>query len=115
MSKVYCGIGKCPKGARYGSMKECADQKQIRRFGAYKVDSRILNAKSEDANNEVKRKEAMMKIALLRGKINKITKDMVYERDPQKKKEMIKQLAQHKKDLRETTTVFSKLEKLRKK
>ena len=32
MSDIYCGINKTPKGQRLGTMKECAEKGQIRRF-----------------------------------------------------------------------------------
>lgn len=40
--KPYCSIGEVPKGQKRGSMKECADMKQIRYYGVKKIDSRTL-------------------------------------------------------------------------
>lgn len=74
-----------------------------------------MNAKSEDASNEAKQKDMLMKISALRGKLNGLTKNIVYEKNPQKKKELNKQLAEYQKELRKATMLFSKLEKLRNK
>ena len=113
--KIYCGIGKCPKGSRYGTMPECVKKKQVRRYGVYKVDSRLINAKVDNANDEIKRKEVIMKMMTLRGKINNLTKNMVYERDPKKKKEMNNQLVKLKQDLKVVSIAFAKIENNRKK
>ena len=42
MSEIFCGIGKVPAKSRLGSMKECAEKKQIRYYGVKKVDPKIL-------------------------------------------------------------------------
>ena len=42
MPDVFCGIGKVPPKAKLGSMKECAEKKQIRYYGVKKVDPKIL-------------------------------------------------------------------------
>ena len=75
--KVYCGIGKVPKTHRVGNMKECAELKQIRRYGAHKIDSKLLNAINNPKNRNSKndRKAVITKMMLLRGRVNKITKD----------------------------------------
>ena len=41
MSKIYCGIGKVPKGSKRGSMKECVESGQIRYYGIKKIDPKL--------------------------------------------------------------------------
>ena len=47
MSKAYCGIGKIPKTQRKGTMKECAEKKQVRLYGLYKIDPQLVNPKAK--------------------------------------------------------------------
>lgn len=44
MPDIYCGIGKVPKNSRLGSMKECAENGQIRYYGLKKIDTKIIEA-----------------------------------------------------------------------
>lgn len=39
---AYCGIGKIPKGKRRGNMYECLDQKQVRYYGKFAIDKKLL-------------------------------------------------------------------------
>ena len=50
--EIYCGIGKVPKGKRLGTMKECVEANQVRLYGIYKVDKKLL----EHWESEKKRK-----------------------------------------------------------
>jgi len=43
-SKPYCGIKTtAPRGYHLATAQECLDNGQCRRFGVYKIDSRLLN------------------------------------------------------------------------
>lgn len=53
--KPYCSIGEVPKGQKRGSMKECADMKQIRYYGVKKIDSRTLEY-STNGNKKISKK-----------------------------------------------------------
>ena len=108
-SQIYCGIGTCPKGKRYGTMVDCAQKKQIRRFGAYKIDTRIIQTNTGESNNEAKRKKVIMKMTKLRGKITRLTKDIAFENDEIKKRSMRKDLIEMKKELSNASKEFEKL------
>ena len=112
--EIYCGIKKCPKNKRVGTMKECAEAKQVRRYGVYKIDTRVLQASNESKNIEADRKAILTNIMSLRGKISNITKNIVYEKDPKKKKLLNDQLKEHKIQLQKLNQEFQKIEKLRK-
>ena len=43
MTEPYCGIGDVPKGHKRGTMRECAEKKQIRYYGIKKIDSKTLD------------------------------------------------------------------------
>lgn len=81
----YCGIGPLRSGYRLGTMSECAELKQVRRFGQYKADSRIISEKKTKKNN---RQSKLIELAKLRGRANKIRKDIEYEKDKIKKKDL---------------------------
>jgi hypothetical protein len=42
---IYCGIEPLKDTQRYGNMSECAKLNQLRRFGKYKVDNKLLEQK----------------------------------------------------------------------
>lgn len=113
--EIYCGIDKCPKNKRIGTMQECAEAKQVRRYGLYKIDNRVLEASKDSKSIEEDRKTILVNIMKLRGKINNITKNIVYEKDPKKKKLLNAQLKEHKLQLQKLNTEFKKIEKLSKK
>lgn len=69
---VYCGTGKPKKGQKLGNMKECAESKQIRRFGLLKIDSITEKAIQDKKANQKKKEELMMKIVTIGGKIKKL-------------------------------------------
>lgn len=114
MSKkeVTCGITPLKKNQRYGTMKECADKNQVRRYGLYKADSRVVEANktAKKTNKENSRQTLMIKIVTVRGPINKINKDLPYEKNASKKKEMEKKLVELKKELTGLTKLFKEVD-----
>ena len=50
VEKPYCGPEKnVPKGyTKFGTMKECAEKKQVKRYGRFQVASKMLDIKKED-------------------------------------------------------------------
>jgi hypothetical protein len=110
MTDIYCGIGKVPKGQKLGTMKECAEKKQIRYYGLKKVDSRIINS----AKNEKEIPETLQKIRSMvikyRVRIKKlrISLEGKEANDPKKKKEMMTALTSYEKEL---DKVLAKLRK----
>lgn len=59
--KIYCGVAETPPpGYVMGSMKECAEKKQIRRYGRFKADKHIINLQlgiKEKEEREAQKKE----------------------------------------------------------
>lgn len=58
MSKTVCGISKLKKGETYGSLKECIDKRQVRKYGLekvtlkdvdkYRTDNKLINQLTKD-------------------------------------------------------------------
>jgi len=99
--KAYCGIGPATKNRKLGTLKECAKQKQIRRYGMYKVDSRMLKQMANPKKNDdkIKRKNAIMRMVMLRGRVGKLAKDLTGEKDAKKKDAIKKALETARKEL----------------
>jgi len=87
---IYCGINKLSKDERYGNMEECAKKKQVRRYGIYKADTRIVNA-AKNSPKDRSRDDVIIEYATLKGIIGKLNKDILGEKKEGKKKVMIKQ------------------------
>ena len=64
-------------------MKECADKKQIRRFGKFKIDSRLYKSliaeRKADKDNEKKRMEAILGLSKNRGLLAKNERELKLE------------------------------------
>lgn len=43
MSRAFCGIGPIPRGARAGTMKECADTGTVGQYGMKKIDPKLVD------------------------------------------------------------------------
>lgn len=74
MTNIYCGTKPLKKNQKYGTMTECAEKKEIRRFGLYKVDPRALRVRKIKKVHELSREQLILKQVSLRGKINKLSK-----------------------------------------
>src|SRR5437868_11007244 len=59
---IVCSARDLKKKERYGTMQECAKKGQIRRYGLYKVDKKILNKskKSKDSAASLKKKHLIL-------------------------------------------------------
>ena len=98
MSNAYCGIGNVPKGKKRGSMKDCAEQGQIRYFGIKKIDSRLIEA-SKKMGRKSSRNTLLKQFGTLKGKLNNLQKNIKYEKDTKKKEQMKKDIDKFSKDL----------------
>jgi hypothetical protein len=84
--KVFCGISQpIPKGHKLGSMKECLELKQVRYYGLKKIDSKL--AESINIKKESK-KDIMIKMAGLRGKLSKLKRDIDSSKNFEEKKKI---------------------------
>jgi hypothetical protein len=72
-TKPYCGIKTtAPHGCHLATAQECLDQGQCRRFGLYKIDSRLLNQqKTNQKSVEKQRNKMIMEVVGLKGQILK--------------------------------------------
>jgi len=72
VEKPYCGPEKIvPKQyTKFGSMKECAEKKQVKRYGRFQVASKMLDIKKEDKKKE--QVKLYKKAAGLKGKVSRI-------------------------------------------
>jgi hypothetical protein len=73
MDNIYCGIKKTPKNKVVGSMEQCVQKKKVGLYGIYKVDKKLLEDPSNNADKN--------KLTKLRDKYNelkyKINKDKI--------------------------------------
>lgn len=113
MKTPYCGMNKTlpkPKTQRRGSMKECAELGQIRYWGLHKADEKTAFASRNRRSNEKATKTKLLnQFGSLRGKIQRMQKDMPREKDAKKKAEMKETLA---KMMTEVRIVSKKLNEL---
>ena len=89
--KIYCGSAeKPPVGHRFGSMKECADAKAVRRYGILKIDRRTLNASLAKTTGP-SRLSLLKKLTSTRGKNTKLNRDLLLKsnKDNKKNKDII--------------------------
>lgn len=106
--KPYCGAKKTPKNRKSGSMKECVEAKQIRKFGLKKVDPKILASKAKAGPSK---RQLEKKQVILRGERRKINSNLPYEKDDKKKEQMKKELKEIKNKLLDIQKQLNKLKK----
>ena len=97
MSKVFCGVGNIPKGHKKGSMKECVEKGQVRLYGLYKIDPKLLEPDTKNGKKEKKVKtytlnELFLKLSKVNGTISRLEKTVSASKDA-------KEVADAKKDL----------------
>ena len=85
---IYCGAGPVPKKQKLGTMKECAESKQIRYWGVKKIDPKMLEYSKNFGKNKTTTLQLQKKIVVMRSKIKKIKEDIKYEKNKDKKAEM---------------------------
>lgn len=122
MSDIYCGIEKIPKNKKRGSMKECAENGQIRYYGLKKVDSRLI----ENALNEKKLKasgtskldkkieDLNIDAAGLSGKLKKILNQIKGEKNKDAKEKMEKEVEKIREKLKKIKQEVEAAEKQKK-
>ncbi|HSO25958.1 MAG TPA: hypothetical protein VLR54_04980 [Methanobacteriaceae archaeon] len=121
--KPYCGVKpKPPAGHRFATMTECANMGQVRRYGKYKTDQRIIDMQntaitSHNKNNIKLLDDTIFRIQNLivkeRAKSYKLRKEYPYVRDPVKKKEMSNKIKEHIAKIKEYYSQYQKVKKHR--
>lgn len=112
--KIYCGIGKVPKNSQLGSMKECAEKGAVRYWGLKKVDPKLIEAMKRKSSKKESRDKLAIKMVGLRGRVNKLKKDISGTKDKKQKAELEKKLEQAEKDLSVAIKNFKKADAERK-
>lgn len=103
-SDIYCGINKVPKNKRLGSMKECAEKKQVSYWGLKKIDTRVLeNAKGKKQLTLSKTRTTKIR---LDARLKRLTKEFDVEKNKTKKQTIKKDIEKTKKELKKATKDF---------
>jgi len=125
----YCGMDAPPSGKRRGTLKECAERKQIRYYGVEKIDLEDIKGAQNLAALERKRKELNRSVNIFYAKANKLVESYEVFRDKAKrrgnvdgeankekaaaaKKEAEKALEKWKKNLQQLDQVEKQIEEL---
>lgn len=119
MSKIYCDVGEIPKGKKRGSMKDCAEQGQIKYYGEKKIDKKTLelavdkkNSKKKGSQNAEKQLDNLkLKWSEMTGKLKKATRNVDNEEDTKAKKILEKEKVILEKDLEKLKQTMLTLKK----
>jgi len=100
MEKIYCGAEKLKRGYRLGSMRECAEKKQVRRYGLLKADSKTIALVKKKTTIPVTKMNLLVRSAKLKGLIRRNKGRYQGAKDKVKKAEYKKILDTSVKDLK---------------
>ena len=103
MSEIYCGIGKIPSKSRLGSMKECAEKKQVKYWGVKKIDAKLLEVAKGSKKDEGSRVNVLKEMAKYRGRVSKLKKALAAAKTKEDK-------AKYQKELDVANVLFTKFE-----
>lgn len=111
----YCGLTPQKKGQRKGNMKECAEAGQVRLYGLYKVDPKILqnvkDAKKKKKDGEDTLPKLTEKRGFLMGSFNRLKKDLTKQGLTEAEiKKMREKMAEIKKEFETVQAKINKLE-----
>lgn len=114
MSNVYCGIGEVPKGKRLGSMKECAEKKQVRYYGLKKIDPLVIadtakQSKQKKADSS-KRDKLLIKYTDLKAKLKKMTDTLKNSKEEAKKEKALKDIDKIKPQIQKIVTELKEID-----
>jgi len=118
--KIYCGIGKTPKGYKLGSMVECLENRKVNLYGLYKIDSKLIKQKlsskkkTSKKDKTIKEMDIRLTQASLKGKIIAFNREIttLEKEDDDRNIPLIKKI---KKQIDLTNTEIKKLSELIKK
>ena len=113
MSKkqAYCGIKPVKKNQRIGSMKECADKKQIKYWGIKKADAKMVEYAKKGSKGRETLNSVKLKIVKLRGKQSRLKKLMSGEKNKTEKDKLQKELDKIHDDLDAAAVKYKQIEK----
>jgi hypothetical protein len=64
--KIYCGIGKVPKGYRLGSMVECLEKGKVNLYGLHKIYSKLIKQKQASKKKGSKKEKQVKEVCSIR-------------------------------------------------
>lgn len=106
--KIYCGIDDLKENQKRGTVKECAELKQVRYYGLKKVEKDVADEyKGIPVESELRGKRLAKMLGSLRGRIDKIKEEIqdYKEEDDYKKnktyQKAVKKLEEELKQLKE--------------
>jgi hypothetical protein len=110
-SKIYCGIGSVPKGMKKGTMKECMEMGQVRLYGLYKIDSKLISKKSKPSSKEKKmtKNEVKALVFKFKGRITRIEEELK-DATGKEKTQLEKDLKEAQKEKERYIMIFKKME-----
>jgi hypothetical protein len=112
--KIYCGTNKPTKNQRIGSLKECAEKKQIRYYGLKKIDKKTVdNALRKDVIPET-REQLLLRLTSLRGLIRRVKGRYETTKDITSKNQYHDEWKKAEKDLLAIMKKFKSIEKVKK-
>jgi hypothetical protein len=113
MSEIFCGIGKIPKGARRGSMKECIEKGQVRLYGLKKIDPRLIEGtkqeKKKSKKAEQNKTQIFAEISKFKVRIKKLNEKLKIEKSDTKKSKIKKDLDAAKKSKKDLTERYKQI------
>lgn len=108
----FCGVGKAPKGRRIGNMAECAELKQIRKYGEKKIDPRTLKANQNKGKIKETREQIIIQLTGAKGSVNRFKGRVEELEKKQARKELtedeIKKLSEYRVELKKAETIVEK-------
>lgn len=103
MSKIYCGAAaEPPKGRRFGTLKECMDRNQIRRYGVIAVSQGELEKKKDEPPDD--RDKLLIKMAGLNGLLKRHQRALNVAREDDRIKAIEADIAKTRKELNAVKT-----------
>ena len=116
MSKAFCGVGNIPKGFKKGSMKECVEKGQVRLYGLFKVDPKLLEPDTKNSKKEKKVKtytlnELFLKLSKVNGSISRLEKIIDASKDSEEVANAKKELTELKKEKAVLTDYYRRTNK----
>jgi len=113
--KVYCGASDLPKNTHRGSMKECAEKKQIRYYGVKKIDDETLKKYINKTSKRVTvtKHSVMLKIVQMRGRIRKLTRNLNDAKTAKEKKDLKDKLKKTVEELNKNIKIYKELDNVK--
>jgi hypothetical protein len=115
MSDIYCGaLDKVPANKRRGSMRECAEKKQISYWGLHKADKKIIDSIKKNKKDTADTKNKLFPLLVkYRTRVKKLKEKLEGKegKDADNRKELKKEIDKWTKEMQIISNKLTKLEK----